>query len=115
LVVAALTMLRAYCAARKPALGLRPMGSFEGWSGLVRGAIVWAGLPDPVETRGDSDDIDTDAIALADLISGWAELPNGMGSDGCTIAQALDVLRDGAERYHARLRSALGELCPHLH
>ncbi|WP_436717458.1 hypothetical protein U8335_11400 [Roseiconus lacunae] len=28
---------------------LEPWGSFEAWSNLVRGAIAWLGLPDPIE------------------------------------------------------------------
>jgi hypothetical protein len=114
LVTAALTMLRSYTAAGRPPLGLRPWGSFEGWSDLVRNATVWAGLADPAETRAELDEVDADSNALADLLAGWEELPGGAGFGGCTIAQALDLLRDDVEaRRHARLRSALGELCPH--
>lgn len=51
LLIAALTILRGYCAAGRPDLGLPAWGSFEGWSGLVRSAVVWTGLPDPGETR----------------------------------------------------------------
>jgi hypothetical protein len=51
LLAAALTILRAYCAAGRPDMGLRPWGSFEGWSALVRSAVVWCDLPDPGETR----------------------------------------------------------------
>jgi hypothetical protein len=48
---AALTLLRGYFAAGRPDQGLCSWGSFEEWSALVRGAIVWAGLPDPAATR----------------------------------------------------------------
>lgn len=114
LVMAALTVLRAYCVARKPAMGFKPWGSFEGWSGLVRSAVVWAGLADPGETRAELEEVDTDGNVLVDLVAGWEELPNGVGSRGCTIAQALEALRDDAEeKRYTRLRSALGELCPH--
>lgn len=51
LLAAALTILRAYCVAGRPDQGLRPWGSYEAWSALIRGAIVWCGLPDPGETR----------------------------------------------------------------
>jgi hypothetical protein len=51
LLTAALTILRGYCAAGRPDQHLPPWGSFEGWSALVRSAVVWAGLPDPGETR----------------------------------------------------------------
>lgn len=54
IVAAALTIMSAYIRARdlvgKPT-NLKPMGSFEGWSDLVRAAIVWVGLPDPYATR----------------------------------------------------------------
>jgi hypothetical protein len=114
LVTSALTVLRAYCLAGKPSMGLKSWGSFEGWSALVRNAIVWAGLPDPGDTRAELDEVDTDSNVLADLISGWEELPGGMGARGCTIAQALEVLReDGSGAKYGRLRSALGELCSH--
>ena len=114
LVTSALTVLRGYCVAGKPSMGLKSWGSFEGWSALVRNALVWAGLPDPGDTRAELDEVDTDSNVLADLISGWEELPGGMGARGCTIAQALEVLRDDSSgsRY-GRLRSALGELCSH--
>src|SRR5262249_37745142 len=51
LVRAALTVLRAYAVAGRPDMGLRPWGSFDGWSRLIRDALVWAGEPDPGQTR----------------------------------------------------------------
>jgi hypothetical protein len=48
---AALTVLRGYCAAGRPDQHLKAWGSFEGWSALVRSAVVWVGLPDPGKTR----------------------------------------------------------------
>ena len=47
----ALTILRAYHLAGRPGFNLKPWGSYESWSALVRNAIVWCGLPDPGETR----------------------------------------------------------------
>lgn len=47
----ALTILRAYYVAGRPDLKLKPWGSFEAWSRLVRNAIVWCGLADPGDTR----------------------------------------------------------------
>ena len=43
LVVAALTILKAYFAAGCPFQGVKPLGSFEEWSRLVRQALIWAG------------------------------------------------------------------------
>src|SRR5262249_44347557 len=51
LLASALTILRAYCNAGMPPQNLTPFGSFEGWSRLVREAIVWVGQPDPCQTR----------------------------------------------------------------
>jgi hypothetical protein len=51
LLMAALTLVRAYLAAGSPAQSLEPYGSFEAWSGIVRAALVWAGLTDPCAGR----------------------------------------------------------------
>jgi 5S rRNA maturation endonuclease (ribonuclease M5) len=51
LLAASLTILRGYIAAECPDQNLKPWGSFEGWSDLVRASIVWCGLVDPGETR----------------------------------------------------------------
>ncbi|MEO2031548.1 MAG: hypothetical protein ABGZ35_05640, partial [Planctomycetaceae bacterium] len=51
LLSAALTILRGYIAEGRPDKRLKPWGSFEGWSDLIRGTIVWCGLADPGETR----------------------------------------------------------------
>jgi hypothetical protein len=47
--VAALTVLRAYIVAGQP-IRRQPLGGFEGWSELVRNALIWLGEDDPVET-----------------------------------------------------------------
>lgn len=47
----ALTLLRGWYAAGRPTARLPGWGSYEGWSGVVRAALVWAGLPDPADTR----------------------------------------------------------------
>jgi len=51
LVAAGLTILRAFVCAGRPGLKrLAPFGSFEVWSDLIRGALVWLGEPDPCLT-----------------------------------------------------------------
>ncbi len=49
LVIDALTVLRAYIAAGRPTR-LSAYGSFDDWD-LVRGALVWLGEPDPLDTK----------------------------------------------------------------
>jgi putative DNA primase/helicase len=46
LVMAALTLLRAFVLAGRPRIAAR-LPSFDGWSDLIASAIVWAGGPDP--------------------------------------------------------------------
>jgi putative DNA primase/helicase len=48
-VAAALTVLRGYLAAGRPQ-PVQPLGGFEGWSRMVREALLWLGEADPVET-----------------------------------------------------------------
>ncbi len=50
LVVAALTILRAYHVAGQPDEPNR-LGSFEAWSDLVRGSLIWLGEPETRSTR----------------------------------------------------------------
>ena len=65
---AALTVLVAFARAGYPRSSLLPMGSFEEWSGLVRGALVWVGEPDPLATQRDlrdaADDERSEALEL---------------------------------------------------
>ena len=51
LLAAALTILRGFIVAGRPDQNLKPWGSYEGWSALIRNGIVWCGLPDPGDTR----------------------------------------------------------------
>jgi len=74
LLTAALTILSAYFKAGCPAQDLPPYGSFEGWSDLVRQAIVWVGLSDPCLTRAKlMESADVTAGSLSQLIEAWRE------------------------------------------
>jgi len=68
----AITILAAYCRAGRPAQNLSPFGSFEGWSSIVREAVVWAGLPDPCRTRTRLVEFsDTTSDAIGQLVRAW--------------------------------------------
>ena len=110
LTAAAVTILAGYCAAGRPGQGLTPWGSFEGWSDLVRSAVVWAGLADPGESRTDlASTADREAVALRQLLEGWADVdPYG---HGMTIADVLRQLNEHPSDYDV-LRAALHELAP---
>jgi hypothetical protein len=110
LLAAALTILSGYCHAGRPDQKLKAWGSFEGWSDLVRQAIVWIGQPDPGETREElARSSDREAAALRALIQGWPEIdPDGLGMTAAKIIERLEKSPDGFEMF----RNALLELCP---
>lgn len=107
---AALTLLRAYCAAGKPDMGLVRFGGFQAWSDLVRNCLVWCGFADPYETRADFEarGSDTELETLSRLYAGWEELA---GEAPLTVKEALDELSRHPASY-ATLRSAFLDLCP---
>jgi hypothetical protein len=94
LVVAGLTVLAAYCRAGCPAQNLKPMGSFEGWSDLVRSALVWAGQADPCASRKElAETADTTKESLGQLL---AALEEYAGVDaGFIVADMLRALYPG--------------------
>ncbi|MFO1076669.1 MAG: hypothetical protein U1E73_02975 [Planctomycetota bacterium] len=71
LVVDALTILRAHAVAGRPQAGISPFGSFETWSEVIRAAIVWVGLSDPIAGRQAIAEADGGAFALAELLRQW--------------------------------------------
>ena len=113
----ALTILSAYCGAGRPSQDLTPFGSFEGWSGIVREAVVWIGLPDPCRTRTRlAESSDTTAATLGQLIAAWRAF-DSLGQ-GVVISEMLERLyrsdyRPGDDSSVA-MRAALENLvgCP---
>lgn len=72
LVSQALTLLMAYNAAGRPQPGGSGWGSYEGWHNLVRGAVMWAGQPDPEKTRDDLvGSSDPATVAFRALLTTW--------------------------------------------
>lgn len=94
---AALTILKAYILAGMPDQKIPKWGSFEQWSKLVRGAIVWAGLVDPAITRVELEtESDVGRYAVNGLIEGWSQLQNMLDAqEGLTTREAYDVLSKG--------------------
>ena len=74
LVIAALTILKAYFSAGCPSQGFTQLGSFEAWSDLIRGALVWAGEADPCEGRKSIEaENDPQYEALDILLDTWEQ------------------------------------------
>jgi hypothetical protein len=113
LVDAALTILSAYCCAGQPDMGLKPWGSFEAWSDIVRNAVVWVGLTDPAEAREElATTADTTRNALENLLVGWRAL---FGDAGGTISMGLAALEKDSKEIiprHMQLAAAIAELVP---
>jgi hypothetical protein len=92
--VAAVTILRAYHVAGRPRMGVREWGSFEGWSNLVRNAVVWVGMDDPGATRQEvRDQSDREAGLLRQLLAAWESAdPAGFG---LTVQEAIGKAAEG--------------------
>jgi hypothetical protein len=112
LLAAALTMLRAYCAAGRPNVGLPAWGSFEGWSALVRSAIIWTGFPDPGESRlllQEQSDVAAESMSV--LLRCWEHLdPQRRGLTAAEVIQTCKEPPAGLPELYADLRDALEAL-----
>lgn len=107
---AALTILRAYIIASRPDVGLAPLGSFVEWSTLVRNAVVWLGLADPLGTMAGTDEecFDRETATLRSLLAGLEPITRrGM----VTSKQILRSLENTYEP-NPPLANAVGELVP---
>jgi Bifunctional DNA primase/polymerase, N-terminal len=69
-VAAALTVMRAYLAAGAPEV-CGPFGSYEEWSRMVRGPLIWLGEPDPVASVDTSQAEDPELAELRGLCAWW--------------------------------------------
>jgi hypothetical protein len=110
LLAAALTILRAYCAAGRPQQDIIRWGSFESWSDLVCGSIAWLGMRDPGKARQEiQTTADREANALRSLIAGWEEIdPSG---NGMAAKKAIELLKDDSHTNEfTALREALLDL-----
>ena len=88
---AALTILSAYIAAGKPKQSISEYGSFEGWSDLVRGALVWAGMTDPyIDRESIESDSDMGFEDLRMLIHAW----NALYQNDSTPRYLKDIVGD---------------------
>jgi hypothetical protein len=91
LVVAALTVLRAFEVAGRPgAAALSPFGSFEAWSAAVRAPLVWLGQPDPLLGRERLQQRDPIETSLRRLLQAWHA---AFGDRPQTIRQAIQAAR----------------------
>lgn len=113
LAVAGLTVVRAFFAADRPDNGLTPWGSFEAWSNLIRGAIVFSGNADPWLSREANRETDRSAELVRLLHAGIEEAD--VNSDGLSAADIVRLLshpvgQDSCDNLSV-LRTAITDLC----
>ncbi len=113
LLSAALTILKAFIAAGKPEQGLPSWGGFETWSRLVRGAVVFAGLPDPALTRAElEEEADVEADTLGAVVKGlWVWQEEAGITEAYQGSNLLEALQAHPDRF-GELRRALVNLSP---
>jgi putative DNA primase/helicase len=97
LVIDALTILRAYHLAGRPER--KELGSYNEWSGLIRGALLWLGRADPVETMEELRKNDPKLAALKTVIyQWWAIWAYGLQQPVQTPFSVSTMLRKASER-----------------
>jgi hypothetical protein len=111
LVVAALTILRAYILAGKPDQGLTAM-DFTAWSGLIRNAVHWSTGIDPAAGRKDLSESTPDRQHEAAFVEGWFEVQDLLDPDGMTSATLLKRLKGADLDRFTTLRDALADMWP---
>ncbi len=96
LVVALLTLVRAYLAAGEPSPDVSEFGSFEAWSRLVRYPLIHAGYADPCGTLAAVEKSDPDTRTLRALLRAWR---NAFGDRATTVKAAAEAAtgRDAGE------------------
>ena len=88
-IAAALTVVRAYIAAGRPASkDLEPFLGFAGWNNTVRGALVWLGKEDPTQSVAGAREEDPGRVTLVRVVMAIA----GLGLDhAVTVGQLVEL------------------------
>jgi hypothetical protein len=87
--LAALTVLRAYQVAKSPNPSAQPLGGFEGWSRVVRDALIWLGQPDPIDTMEHTRKHDPARQTLEAVLEQWRRDQDVAGKS-CTTADLVE-------------------------
>lgn len=86
LAAAAVTIMRAFQVA-PIAAHPAPLGSFEGWSRMVRDPLVWLGMADPVRTMEEARQSDPKLEALTSVLAQWRRI---LGTVLVTTREVID-------------------------
>ncbi len=107
---AALTILRAYHVAGRPAQNIKNFGRFEEWSAWVRSAIVWIGMADPCESRKEIEQSDPVRILLDSFFMCWYEIFEARPIKVKQLIEAMTSSPDVHPETTETMREALQEL-----
>jgi putative DNA primase/helicase len=103
LLVAALTLVRAYITAGCPRVAA-PMESFEAWSRLCRDPLLWLDMADPLETQVAETDDELGPLREAfALIEAMSPREGFLARD---LAQAAERLNDDATKLRAAIEAS---------
>jgi putative DNA primase/helicase len=87
LVIAVLTILRAYHVAGRPRQeNLKIFGGFEQWSSEIRTPLIWLGLPDPCGSRKFVREGDSERDALGAVLAAWHD---AIITDTLTVGEVI--------------------------
>lgn len=126
LYAAALTVLRAWLCSGLSVDALDgwggAWGSFGDWDRVVRGAIVYAGLVDPIAAKATSQDSEASSGGLSELLGGLEDALRACGLTEATTGRLCEYLGTGDDwsglvrsgRPRSRLANGLGALSPKL-
>jgi putative DNA primase/helicase len=88
---ALIVLLGFYTAGKPVPASVKPLGSFEQWSSLIRNCLIWLGEPDPCETMDRTRVDDTQRRALAEVIYWWEAV---IGRDAVTARSAIEYANE---------------------
>jgi Bifunctional DNA primase/polymerase, N-terminal len=110
-IAAALTICRAYLVAGRPNKAPR-LASFEGWSDMVRSALIWLGKEDPVKSMENARAEDPERIELSNMLDAWSSAI-GIGPD--SRRRLSDVLSKGLSMTRLSANSDLEPTYPEFY
>jgi hypothetical protein len=100
----ALIILRAHAIAGHPRGGWAPVGSFEEWDQIVRGAVWYATEEDCLTTQRQAAAESPERLEKLALLEGWSQLPDGTDR-GVTVQDAVRAVEEDPHSY-SMLRGA---------
>ncbi len=98
LVVAILTIVRAYLVAGCPNQNLPPFRLFTDWTRWIRSPLVWLGMSDPYESTRSITDNDPIRTELGILFAAWYEAMRPLPMESITIKQLIEIVQDPKRR-----------------